>query len=201
MGHHVVGLFVAGEELSRFESPVIGSMFERSEPMFAMVSAEDGRTGTLRVDIVLDRPLRAAERLPLLEPWSHWGLLAYLAWTERPCETGGWHPLVAAPWRWCRVSRPEPHPSSYPGVRRVVGRAPPEVLPMPKTRRWLYNDTPWPDLDPALAIIRSGDQDFAYLRAFPQHVEQLLLRGQRVEARIVKPGWIGEVYVDLSLVG
>jgi hypothetical protein len=67
----------------------------------------------------------------------------------------------------------------------------------------IWHPTPWNDLRPAAPILTQYGSDFAYLPFGLEHnVEQLLLRGEKVEAKIVRPGknLPCEVLVNLSVV-
>lgn len=209
MGHYRFALDLGGQRLRSVESAVLGACWDRGEPLRALVT-DVSVDHVLRVDVLLDRPIRLGERLPLLDPVTAVrGVLAQLEeqarawWPPDP----GWHPLRGVCWHQYSPHRYGP-PESVPGIAfRICRPAPrdhPGLLAIRPPRRRLYNDTPWRDLDPVVAVLTQGGRDLAYVPwAFGGHAEQLLLRGERVEGRLVAPGsgYPGAVQVDLSVVG
>ena len=69
MGHHLIGLYVNGNKVHQFRSSIVGGMIERGEPLIAIIT-DSSQDQAFRIDILLNRPLKSGERLPLLDPVS-----------------------------------------------------------------------------------------------------------------------------------
>jgi len=119
--------------------------------------------------------------------------------------SGEWNPVRALPWHYfSRVHFYQPKKTKYGYVYMIDQEEIENGLKTIKPRhKKLWHPTPWNDLRPAAPILTQHDRDFAYLPIGLEHnVEQLLLRGEKVEAKIVRPGKYlpREVLVNFSLV-
>jgi hypothetical protein len=209
MGHHLIGLYVNGQEVRQFRSWIVGGMIERGEPLAATIT-DKSKDGAFRIDIILNRPLKPGERLPLIDPVSE--KLGKSAQMVRPGNNeyippnGEWNPVRALPWYKYRPSQYTKKPKlSKSGFRYYVEdrTITNDLVPINPRRRKVWHPTPWNDLRPAVPILTQNGADLAYITPGIDHsVEQLLLRGEKIEAKIVQPGKYlpREVLVNLSLV-
>jgi hypothetical protein len=204
MGHYRVGLVRNDTIIREFDSNVVGPLLARGEPLAASVTAVSGNR--FRVDVYFDRVVEAGERIPLLDPdIAHSGVPADLLSRQiyAPLQHG-WHPLRVEPWHLATAPltfTEKIDGGHYGGMTIQKVRRSPQLTPIPVKRRRLYNDSPWPDLDPAAAVLTQNGRDIALLPfRIGSDIERLLLRGERVEAQLLRPGGLGEVRVDLSLV-
>jgi hypothetical protein len=203
MGHYRIGLFHGELGMRVFDSLAVGSLLERGETLAAVVGALSG--GHLRIDVVLERQLRPGESIALLPPaLDNRGTLAYLLpAADAASLRAGWHPLRAAPWQLATGPKTAQRPVRRAGdaMDTEIVTAPARLQSMPNRHRWIFNDSPWTDFDPAAAVLVQGGRDVAVLPyRLETSIERLLLRGERVEARALRPGALGEVNVDLRLV-
>lgn len=202
MGHYTVALLRNDVVIRHFDSAVAGPPLERGEPLAAVVTAVSGER--FRVDVYLDRVVKPGERIPLLDPAiERSGTPAHLLPAAGALQAG-WHPLRVEPWHLPMAPLAITEPAEgglYDGFKSQRAARSPQLTPIPERRRSIYNDTPWPDLDPAAAVLTQHGCDIALLPyRIASDIEALLLRGERVEVQLLKPGGLGEVGVDLSLV-
>ncbi|MCB1772991.1 MAG: hypothetical protein KDI88_05205 [Gammaproteobacteria bacterium] len=204
MGHYKVALVRNGTVIRHFDSDVVGPLLERGEPLAALVTNVSG--DRFRVDVYLDRAIEPGERIPLLDPAiEHSGTWANLVPGPdyMPLQPG-WHPLRVERWHLPIgpiVADAVEQVGPYENVTIYRVEKPTRSMPIPEKRWMIHNDTPWPDLDPAAAFLTQSGRDVALLPyRVASNIEYLLLRGERVEAQVLKPGGLGEVRVDLSLV-
>lgn len=210
MGHYQIALSTAGIDIKTFESRLLGGLIDWGEPIVAMITDVD-QNNQFRVDFILDRPTPHGERLPLLGPIeSKRGLSAQLAGQQGDVyrETAdGWHPLRLLSgylYSFTQFEKPTPLPaekqySLYNNTQIKIQKG---LIPLNPARRHLWNIPHWPDLDMGVAVMTQQDEDFAYLGSYGRNYHQLLNRGERLEARIIRGGGSmpGEVIIDLSLV-
>ena len=208
MGHHLIGLYVGDNEIRQFRSWIVGGMLERGEPLIATIT-DTSKDDAFRVDIILNRPVTQGERIPLLDPVTEkFGISAQMAKISNNnyrSVSGEWNPVRALPWHYfSRVQFSKPKKIEYGYVYMIDQEEIERGLKAIKPRRKkLWHPTPWNDLRPAAPILTQHGRDFAYLPIGLEHnVEQFLLRGEKIEAKIVRPGKYlpREVLVNLSLV-
>lgn len=203
MGHYSVALMRNDVVIRRFDSNVAGPLLERGEPLAALVTDVSGER--FRVDVYLDRPVEPGERISLLDPAiEHSGVSADLVYGAAyvPLQAG-WHPLRFERWHLPMASSVTTEKLEGWGDGLTVQKITrsPWMSPIPARRRMIYNNSPWSDLDPAVAVLTQNGRDIAMLPfRIGSDIEHLLLRGERIEAQLLKPGGLGEVRVDLSLV-
>ena len=209
MGHHLLGLYVNGNEVCQFRSWIVGGMIERGEPLAAIIT-DSSQDQAFRIDILLNRPLKLGERLPLLDPVAE--KYCRSAQMVRPgnndyeSPNGEWNPVRALPWHLY-------HPAKYAAKPKFRVHGYPcyvedmtitnGLVPMNPRSRNVWHPTPWNDLRPAVPILTQNGADLAYVTPrFDHSVEQLLLRGENVEAKMIKLGKYmpREIMVNLSLV-
>jgi hypothetical protein len=77
-----------------------------------------------------------------------------------------------------------------------------DIRPIPQQRRAIFQDTPWPVFDPGVSLLTQRGRDVAFLGLLDasRGPDTLLYDGERVEARMLRPGGVGEVLVELSVV-
>jgi hypothetical protein len=209
MGHHLIGLYVNGKEVRQFRSWIVGGMIERGEPLAATIT-DKSEDGAFRIDIILNRPVAKGERIQLLDPVTEKsGISAQMARpgnNEYIPPNGEWNPVRALPWYKYRPSQYTKKPKlSKSGFRYYVEdlTITNDLVPINSRRRNVWHPTPWNDLRPAVPIMTQNGADLAYMTpGFDHSVEQLMLRGEKIEAKIVQPGKYlpREVLVSLSLV-
>ena len=209
MGHHLIGLYVGDNEIRQFRSWIVGGMLERGEPLIATIT-DTSKDDAFRIDIILNRPVAQGERIPLLDPVTEKsGISAQIARpgnNEYIPPNGEWNPVRALPWYKYRPSQYSKKPKlSKSGLRYYVEdlTITNDLVPINPHRRNVWHPTPWNDLRPAVPILTQNGADLAYMTpGFDHSVEQLLLRGEHVEAKIVRPGKYlpREMLVNLSLV-
>lgn len=206
MGHHSISARCNGREVRRFESPAIGALLERGEPLCATVAAIDGRQA--RVDVRLDRPVRSGERIALLDPvLAARGVRARLLQQDDalPHALGsGWRSLQSLPWyqpvfRFTR--NPYWRRGDSPNNRFEASVAHATLRPVPQRQRAIYLETPWAEFHPGLSLLTHRGRLVAYVNDFGASADIGTLHrdGERVEARLLGPGGPGELMVDLSL--
>jgi len=209
MGHHLIGLSVNGNGIRQFRSWIVGGMIERGEPLTAIITDSSQQDLAFRVDIVLNRPLISGERIPLIDPVSKSsGKSAQIAKSGNnsyESTNGEWNPVRALPWYRYRPAlfsakptcRVHVFPCYVEDTTITSG-----LMPINPRRRNVWHPTPWNDLRPAVPILTQNGADFAYMTPGIDHsVEQLLLRGENVEAKMITPGYLPRgILVNLSLV-
>ena len=209
MGHHLIGLYVNSNEVRQFRSWIVGGMIERGEPLAATIT-DSSEDGAFRIDIILNRPVAKGERIPLLDPVTEKsGISAQMARpgnNEYIPPNGEWNQVRALPWYKYRPSQYTKKPKlSKSGFRYYVEdlTITNDLVPINPRRSNVWHPTPWNDLRPAVPILTQNGADLAYITpGFDHSVEQLLLRGEKIEAKIVQPGKYlpREVLVNLSVV-
>jgi hypothetical protein len=208
MGHHLIGLYEGDNEIRQFRSWIVGGMIERGEPLIAAITDTD-KDNAFRIDIFLNRLVKHGDRIPLLDPVTEkYGISAQMAKNTNDkyrSVSGEWNPVRALPWHhFHTVHFSKPKKTEY-GYVYMVDQEEIEngFVAINKRRKNIWHPTPWNDLRPAATILTQYGSDFAYLPFGLEHnVEQLLLRGEKIEAKIVRPGKSlpREVLVSLSLV-
>jgi hypothetical protein len=209
MGHHLIGLYVGDNEIRQFRSWIVGGMLERGEPLTATIT-DKSKDSAFRIDIILNRPLKPGERLPLIDPVSEkLGKSAQMVRrgnNEYRLPNGEWNPVHALPWyKYCPSQYTKKPKLSKNGFRYYLEdlTITNDLVPINPRRRNVWHPTPWNDLRPAVPILTQNGADLAYITpGFDHSVEQLLLRGENVEAKMIKPGKYlpREIMVNFSLV-
>jgi hypothetical protein len=207
MGHYTIGLYHAGVEIREFQSSLVGGFLDRNMPLCATVS--DFQNGIFRVEILLDTEVTQGTPIPLLDPIQQKaGIRAQFAEDIAPPKNARaeWISLRAIPNHlYFVISHPSP-------LQPTIDSSPYNSTPMqliqglrelgPAQQR-IWSDLPWEDLQPAAPALTIDGEDLAYIPIqFENNFSQLLMRGERLEAKILRSGNGAprETFVDLRLI-
>ncbi len=219
-GHHFA-LVHDGKPLYIFVSEMIGSLYERGEPLVAEVSGET-KFDQLRVDIWLGRQLVKGEVLPLYnQQYPDRGVSAQLKkeFSFEQLKKDKLYQLEAiekhiyTPFSFIsEVVKPESvniddtdgydsakikiFPRDYWGLNRI-----------PAKREYLFNPSPWPDMGPYAIAIKDGRKIIGYIErhflAFlSMNLKFPLVHGERIDVKIIGEGnnYPRQVFVQPSLI-
>lgn len=209
MGHHFISLRKGEFEVARFVSSTIGRMFEKGEPLLAVITDKRGMD-SIRVDLFPNRPVRKGERIPLLcQTGESCGMPAQRVKGE-PFDSAlvdQWQPLeVLSNHRYRPEHFPSPAPvklSGYEECDNLKIKFPRGLLRLSERDKRFWNSSPWNELDAGVAVLKVGEKDFAYVEDNMKFdILPLLMRNEKVEAKIVGTGdsMPRELLVNLALV-
>ena len=190
------GLLLEDEVIYQFGSRVVAGLLERGEPLAAVVSAVSGdQNEYCRVEVFINRPVQPGEVLPLLPARGPLSSVA-LQLTDRDygCPPGeaGWHPLRMLPWHRYLLQRISSQPTSYYHCEDLIlpmlsadRDVPHGLLPIEEPERQQRKQMPWRDLEPGAVVLNQPGGYIGYIpEADDPDIEQLLAKGERVEAEI-----------------